>query len=688
MKYEWWNQHFESSISYYRRIFTRIMFFSISIRLILSLFLSFDLMFASPQFELTLLVLLTLLIMKLTANWSPTPRKIASFIAIELLLIGLRIASYHSSHSDFTLFFFESSLLTIFFQANIFNNEYISDFIIVKHLLTWYFADDSFDLRMNNPAPIGICFACVSIWSMYEKEKRSSMMQKNEAQQAERTSNEQLAQILQLFPDGLIIINRKLSVKFGNSAIYSLLSTSKAEVVSRLKNITLDNKRKKLLESIMTEEDSLEIKTLGFMTINRQQLEWAFKSVHWANEMCWMIIVKNVTYAVELERIDSENRTKAALIRSISHELRTPVNGITMILNDLVEEIPENLLSYLDNIRTCTNLLNFQITDILDYSDLGSGSFKAKFGYCNLKKLLEECLGFVRVQALYKKLSLESDIDPSIPELSYTDGFRLQKVVMNLLSNALKFTSSGSIKLSATTCGEYADISVTDTGIGIPSSRLPDLFSLFSNRSELSFSGLGLSISQSILKLLGSELLVESTPGQGSCFSFSLKLCIDTPGLELSSEIVTSTEINVVLSREVAQGEEEDFARVMLVDDNDFNRMCTASLLRRNGVIFLEAVDGAEAVKKVQESDRLGQALKCILMDCNMPVMDGWDASREIRRLFAEGKIRHMPRIIAHTAHSAKEDIERCFEAGMDSYIIKPSMPEVIMAEISKYSKF
>ena len=257
---------------------------------------------------------------------------------------------------------------------------------------------------------------------------------------------------------------------------------------------------------------------------------------------------------------------------------------------------------------------------------------------------------------------------------------------MNLLTNAIKYTIKGSIELCATHIGKDVRIYVKDTGIGIPVERISQIFNLFSDKSS-GMSGLGLHISENILKLLNSSLKVSSELGQGSIFSFCLDILESHPDYEYSNENEIPLEIinNFQLPKFSLNCLEKECPKIMIVDDNDFNRMVLGNILKKHGVNYIEAINGKIAVKNVLELDKRNTPLSCIIMDINMPEMDGWEASKLINKRFTQGTIKFLPDIIGHTAYSSVSDLQKCFDSGMISYILKPTSQEQVLSIIGKY---
>ena len=487
-------------------------------------------------------------------------------------------------------------------------------------------------------------------------------------------------------------MDREFNVKYTNDMINRLLKVKDNNYSEKLETIKVKDSKvciAKLLNEIPWENNNTSV-SIGVTGIDGLLYEWNAKIVNWEDELSFMVTVKNVTKILAFERIESENRSKTELIRSVSHELRTPINAILLIIEDLFEEIPEVFQEKLSRIYTCVELLNYQISDILDYSELVVGNFILNPTGCDLKAALENCARLVRVQALHKGLELLVKIDPSIPDCCFFDEFRVRKVVMNLLSNAIKYTNKGCVELYAISTGALIDISVRDTGIGIHQERLASIFEMFSDHhSGISsgMSGLGLYISNNILKLANTSLKVYSTLGKGSKFSFSLDALIDIPQIDLSEEIEIPSEIHTSMHIPYAKigYHKEVYPEILIVDDNDFNRMILGNILKKRAIQFVEAVNGEEAVEIILMSDRNKCPIRCVIMDCNMPVMDGWEATKIIINKYTQGIIRHLPNIIGHTAYTSRDDIQRCYESGMIAHFLKPTSQDQFLTIINNY---
>ena len=399
-----------------------------------------------------------------------------------------------------------------------------------------------------------------------------------------------------------------------------------------------------------------------------------------------MIVIKDVTSILKIERITSENIAKNALIRSVSHELRTPVNGIMLLVESLMQDVNHLYKERLLNIKTCAELLNFQISDILDYSNLVSKTFNLNKSHCNLKTYLKESIEVVKYQGRAKGINIVAKIDELIPDECFTDYHRIQKIVINLLTNAIKYTNKGSIELCAINTGYGVNISVKDTGIGIQKDRISQIFNMFSDKIS-GMSGLGLHISNSILNYFESSMNVSSEQGKGTAFSFCLKILENVSHFRLESETDVPYEVNSYL--QIPQLPmttlDKHYPKVLIVDDNDFNRILLGNILQSRNIPYIEAINGKVAVKIIKKFDRQKTPILCIIMDCDMPIMDGWEASKTINEIYTIGIIKFLPAIIGHTAYSSDDDIKRCYNSGMISHILKPTNQEQILKILSKY---
>lgn len=618
------------------------------------------------------------------AKRSPMKSSLFSFIHGEIATITLIYFSFFNDPSHSVAYATLNTLVLIFFQSYLFMNIASIILFTIKYFICWLafgfysgFFPEGFDSNtgpavISIPIYLGMCmyFDYLQDLTVYKAKKDVEI------------SMSKIELIVGAIPDGIIVLDEYLNIVLSNSVMNEI--SNYKPTVDYLKDLQYYSKTNSghlyIIDDIskaFNEEFGWEL-SLGLTKKNDKLIEWKGRVVKWDEKRCVILYARDVTRIIKLENESLENNYKSMLLRTVSHELRTPTNAM-LSMAELIMDDPQVSMENkerLDIIYCSCSYLLCLINDLLDYSQMVAGCLKISSMQFDLNSLVEECFKTIQIQLRNKSIELKL-IKSKVPDFIISDPNRLKQIILNLLGNSVKFTLEGSITLEINGTDNQLKFAVRDTGVGIPSEKISSLFRQFGKLEQTlalnpQGAGLGLFISNMLTyKLGGSGISVVSEPGSGSCFSF--EITVEEKVSEKNADIKKTNSKDQVA---------DDLAGsiILIVDDTPFNVLAMQQILEKEGFVTEYSNNGKDAIGKI-----LDKHYDLVFMDCEMPIMDGWETTKYLKDLKDSKKVEKLPIIIGHTSHNYANIVEKCKEVGMDDVIIKPFPREKLIKRVKKW---
>ena len=517
----------------------------------------------------------------------------------------------------------------------------------------------------------------------------AEITQQKNAEEAVRRKEEKYRNIITNINLGLLEVDNDEKIQYANQRFCEMSGYHITELIgNKASDLFVRNESKELIESKneLRKKNISDVYEVSVSNKNGEHRWWMISGAPNYNDKGELVgsigIHLDITdqKKLELELIEAKNiaeaseRAKEIFLANMSHEIRTPMNAIIGMSNQLAKtNLNNNQELYLETIQSAANNLLIIINDILDLSKIEAGKLSIENIGFEPGEIVDEVMKVMMYKAEEKGISFtNSFFDNRIAKVLIGDPYRLNQILLNLVSNSIKFTDKGGVDIMCeviedTVNSQKVKITVKDSGSGMDESFVKQIFEKFTQeykkgRRKFGGTGLGMSISKELVELMGGEIEVESSKGFGTTISFSLEL--------KKGDLSDLEESNVVeLTKDFLKGK-----KIVVADDNDHNRLVASIILQNYGAETVEATNGQEALEAAENN-----RADLILMDIQMPVLDGYEATKILRE-----KGDKIP-VIAVTANAIKGENDKCIEAGMNDYISKPFNEEDFLNMVGKW---
>ena len=639
---------------------------------------------------------------------SPVLRKVTFFLYYQAIQTMQLLFALQYPAINF-LYIISSTIVLIHLEIAMYLDVVTSSILIGKFFLMWAV----YALQYANLSGYFMEIVLTMAWSVFHllsctATRREILHKRQSYIRLIKEEQERTQALLQSIPDGTIVITEQGQVVTHNRMLIRMLQLDNEKIdeqlYATLRSLMYATSYKKtttkhqnllddVLEHIRTVKQNTSV-DFGSVLYLGHYLEWRGTTSVWNQTKACILVVREVGEWVQLEALaKKESEAKSALIRSVSHELRTPINAIINISQQLLEHssLSPTDIEHCQILVSSSSILLNNVNDLLDFSRIASKQFTINKSQFLLKEAVKSCVEMIEPQCRLKKLDLCLRYDPTIPPEIHNDANRLKQVVLNLLSNALKFTIKGKIEITVTlTSANGVKIEVQDTGIGIEMQDVKRIFGLFgklagNERINPQGCGLGLAISNTLVQNMGGRgITVKSKPGFGSVFSFTIPISeSECDCLEEDVERINTEEGEAVMV--VLPPEQELWrdprtkANTLIADDSDFNRLVLREMLESMGFFCEEASTGAQALSRIEQREVEQCPYKMIFLDIEMPEMSGIEVAEELRRRVTAGNL-SKARVVGCSAYVSEEDRTACLQAGMDDFLEKPVFKEALAA--------